>query len=86
MKSGIADMRQDPPGSPKPAQVLSDYAYLLPESGTALDLACGRGGNALFLARRWALQGARLGYLEGRNRWAGPPGKIRGACDRDPCV
>ena len=43
---------QDPAGSPTPAQVLSDYAYLLPESGTALDLACGRGGNALFLARR----------------------------------
>ena len=44
---------QDSIGSPpEPAKVLSDYAYLLPESGTALDLACGRGGNALFLARR----------------------------------
>ena len=38
--------------SPEPANVLSEYAHLLPESGTALDLACGRGGNALFLARR----------------------------------
>ncbi len=43
---------QGPADSPAPAQVLSEYAHLLPESGTALDLACGRGGNALFLARR----------------------------------
>ena len=35
-----------------PARVLTEYAYLLPTTGTALDLACGRGGNALFLARR----------------------------------
>lgn len=40
-----------PEDKPVPAQVLSEYAYLLPGSGTALDLACGRGGNALFLAR-----------------------------------
>lgn len=33
-----------------PARVLSEFAHLLPESGTALDLACGRGANALFLA------------------------------------
>ena len=39
-------------GPAEPAQVLSEYAHLLPESGTALDLACGRGGNALFMARR----------------------------------
>lgn len=31
-------------------QVLRDYAYLLPERGEALDLACGLGANALFLA------------------------------------
>ncbi len=35
-----------------PAEVLTEYAYLLPRTGVALDLACGRGGNALFLARR----------------------------------
>lgn len=34
------------------AQVLRDYQHLLPDIGTALDLACGRGGNALFLAQR----------------------------------
>ncbi len=37
---------------PPPAGVLADNAHLLPERGRALDLACGRGGNALFLARR----------------------------------
>ena len=36
---------------PEPARVLAENAHLLPASGTALDLACGLGGNALFLAR-----------------------------------
>ena len=35
----------------KPANVLHDYAHLLPTSGLALDLACGLGGNAIFLAK-----------------------------------
>ena len=35
----------------QPAQVLLDYAFLLPKTGTALDLACGLGGNAIFLAQ-----------------------------------
>lgn len=35
-----------------PAQVLADNAFLLPKNGTALDLACGLGGNAIFLARQ----------------------------------
>lgn len=39
-------------GFPEPARVLLDNAHLLPESGHALDLACGLGGNALFLAQR----------------------------------
>jgi len=33
-----------------PARVLSEYPQLLPREGTALDLACGTGANALFLA------------------------------------
>ncbi len=41
-----------PAHSPAPAGVLTEYEYLLPAEGTALDLACGRGGNALFLARK----------------------------------
>ncbi len=35
-----------------PATVLTRNAHLLPNRGTALDLACGLGGNALFLAAR----------------------------------
>ena len=40
--------------APRPARVLTQYSHLLPAAGTgvALDLACGLGGNALFLARR----------------------------------
>jgi SAM-dependent methyltransferase len=37
---------------PEPAPVLADNAHLLPVAGIALDLACGLGGNALFLARQ----------------------------------
>ncbi len=38
--------------SAKPAQVLSENVHLLPERGHALDLACGRAGNAIFLAEQ----------------------------------
>lgn len=38
-------------GEPVAARVLADFHHLLPPRGTALDLACGRGGNALLLAR-----------------------------------
>lgn len=38
--------------SAQSAQVLSDHAHLLPTTGRCLDVACGLGGNALFLARR----------------------------------
>lgn len=33
-----------------PAQILKKNSHLLPRIGKALDLACGRGGNAIFLA------------------------------------
>jgi 2-polyprenyl-3-methyl-5-hydroxy-6-metoxy-1,4-benzoquinol methylase len=33
-----------------PAQVLAQHSHLLPSSGRCLDLACGLGGNALYLA------------------------------------
>lgn len=36
---------------PSPCQVLATYTHLLPKTGTALDLACGLGANALLLAR-----------------------------------
>lgn len=35
-----------------PAQVLADNEFLLPEAGAALDLACGLGANAIFLAQQ----------------------------------
>ena len=39
-----------------------------------------------FFWHEGALQGACLGYLEGRDRGTGPSGKIRRVGDRDPCV
>lgn len=42
----------DATGATSPIEVLGDYAHLLPATGRALDLACGLGGNALFLAER----------------------------------
>jgi len=35
-----------------PAAWLIDHAHLLPDSGTAIDIACGRGRHALWLAER----------------------------------
>lgn len=40
------------PAMAMPCTALQDFAHLLPASGRALDLACGLGGNALFLAER----------------------------------
>lgn len=37
--------------NPSPAWVLQHHAELLPLKGKGLDLACGLGGNALFMAR-----------------------------------
>lgn len=37
---------------PPPLAALAEYAYLLPTTGRALDLACGLGANALWLAAR----------------------------------
>lgn len=39
-------------GSVRAAEVLADHLHLLPETGTALDLACGLGANGLLLAER----------------------------------
>ncbi len=48
------DRRYSSPAArvPAPARVLTENAHLLPSSGIALDLACGLGGDALFLAER----------------------------------
>lgn len=37
---------------PQACAVLQQHPSHLPQQGLALDLACGRGGNALWLARR----------------------------------
>ena len=42
----------DPDKHPKAARVLRQNLHLLPGQGSALDLACGLGGNALLLAER----------------------------------
>ena len=42
--------RHEQADAPVAARVLADNDHLLPRRGTALDLACGRGGNALLLA------------------------------------
>lgn len=56
-------------GPPLAAVVLRDNVHLLPPQGMALDLACGRGGNALLLARHglsvdaWDLSAVAIGQL-----------------------
>ncbi|WP_022948094.1 class I SAM-dependent methyltransferase [Methylohalobius crimeensis] len=63
--------------SPEPSRVLAENDHLLPDSGTALDVACGLGSNALFLARRgfavqaWDLSVEAIGRL--RRRAVGLP-------------
>ncbi len=43
----------DSAGKPAgPCRALADHSHLLPAGGDALDLACGRGGNARYLAAR----------------------------------
>lgn len=48
---------------PQPCYVLSEYQHLLPQQGKALDLACGRGGNAILLAGK-GLQVSAWDYAE----------------------
>jgi len=49
---------------------LREFTHLLPKEGTALDLACGRGGNALLLARHglqtqaWDLSSVAIEQLQ----------------------
>ena len=55
------------------AQVLLDYAYLLPLGGVAIDIACGQGGNAIFLAQRglttraWDISQVAIDQLQQRS-------------------
>ena len=63
----------------KPCRVLSSHSHLLPTGGAALDLACGRGGNALFLAARgyntraWDISAVAIQRLADLARQRGVP-------------
>lgn len=58
------------PVNAQPCAVLAENSYLLPSDGLALDLACGLGGNACFLATQglvaeaWDCSGAALAKLK----------------------
>lgn len=58
--------------SPAIIAVLKEYAFLLPEAGRALDLACGLGENACFLADKglsvdaWDISSVAIQHLEKR--------------------
>lgn len=53
----------------KPSRVIEENAHLLPNSGKALDLACGLGANALWLAKQgmqtsaWDISDVVIGKL-----------------------
>jgi len=78
--------------APAPARVLVDNGHLLPSAGRALDLACGLGGNALWLAERglevsaWDVSPVAIERLAAR---AGRLGlvidaEVRDVCDQPP--
>jgi SAM-dependent methyltransferase len=62
---------------PKPALVLCQWPHLIPEGGTALDFACGLGGNALWLAEQgfrvsaWDLSATAIARLREAARLRG---------------
>lgn len=84
--------RQSLADEPSAAQVLRENAHLLPVAGDALDLACGRGGNALLLAtaglrvQAWDLSPVAVGDLQART--VGGPltlqAEVRDVLDRPP--
>jgi tellurite methyltransferase len=69
------DARYREGGNESPAaRVLVENAHLLPTAGVALDLACGTGGNALFMASRgldshaWDISAVAIDRLRRRAR------------------
>lgn len=63
----------------RPCAVLESFQHLLPSAGSALDLACGLGGNALLLAARglktsaWDLSPVAIAKLGGHAAERGLP-------------
>ena len=74
------------------AAVLRDNVHLLPASGRALDLACGRGANALFLAEQglqveaWDLADVAIAGLAAEAARRGLPvrAQVRDVVDAPP--
>ncbi|OUS32293.1 hypothetical protein A9Q99_01265 [Gammaproteobacteria bacterium 45_16_T64] len=58
---------------PTPCPLLAQYHYLLPAKGAALDLACGFGGNAIFLQKQglsveaWDISDIAIAQLRSKN-------------------
>jgi len=79
------------PADASPCAVLEQFAHLLPPDGTALDLACGLGGNASFLAERglvtkaWDRSPVAIGKLRAHAEGHGLPlrAEVRDV-ERDP--
>jgi len=79
------------PADASPCAVLEQFAHLLPPDGTALDLACGLGGNASFLAARglvtkaWDRSPVAIGKLRAHAEAHGLPlrAEVRDV-ERDP--
>ncbi len=64
---------------PQACAVLREYRHLLPATGQAVDIACGRGGNALLLAASgltasaWDYSGVAIGKLRRHAEQLGLP-------------
>jgi len=62
-----------PGPEPTPADVLINGAAFLPESGVAADIACGLGGNAIYLADKgftvfaWDISSEAIGSIQNPN-------------------
>lgn len=78
----------------QPAFVLESFAHLLPAQGTALDVACGLGGNARFLAQRglvteaWDLSPVAIDKLRAAATQRGWSlvAQVRDVCVRPPAA
>ncbi len=76
----------------EPCYVLTAFQHLLPGQGRALDVACGLGGNALFLAQRglstegWDISSVAIGKLaaEAQRRRLPVAAHVRDACAQPP--
>lgn len=70
LKSRWDKRHREAEGVGDPAKVLAENLHLLPEEGDALELACGRGANALLLAeaglrvRAWDLSAVGIERLQ----------------------